>query len=146
MYSKEDFVEILQQELRNIGIDMSKEKGWTIFKTCIDSVVIGCLRDADNVISLGGIGRFEIVKAAPRLTKIGVVDFVPKLRFRPSSKIEDRLMTEMGQVPDPEKLKIRREELEKEGVQISNLPPRAKKEVVKGDDSTTDSDEFDDFG
>jgi len=128
MFSKEDFTEILQESFKGVGLETSKEKGWVIFKTCMDAVVSGCLKDKENTISLGGVGKFEIIKAAPRLTKVGVVDFVPKLRFRPSSKIDERLMAEMGQTPDPGKMKARREALEKEGKVVSNLPPRKKAE------------------
>lgn len=126
MYSKEDFTEILQKTLEGIELKTSKEKAWIVFKACIDAVVTGCLKDKDNVISLGGVGKFEIIKASPRLTKVGVVDFVPKLRFRPSSKIDERILAEMGQVPDPAKLALRRAALEKEGKIVSNLPVREK--------------------
>jgi len=129
MKTKEDFVEILKEALESAGVSLSKDKTWKVFKVAVNSIVEAALTDEkDNALVLSGIGRFEIIKASPRQSKIGVVDFVPKIRWRASSRVDELLQTRMGQVPDPEKLKASKEALAAAAVAagrpVSNLPPR----------------------
>lgn len=128
MASKEDLQEVLSTKFGELGVKVSKENAWKLFKAGIEAAVETCIKDKELACSLSGVGRFEIMKAKPRGTKVGVVEFIPRLRFRPSSRINEFLETQMGQVPDPTKRAAVRADLEKAGKLKTNLPPRAKKE------------------
>lgn len=127
MITKEGFAETLQTVLNQHNVKTSKERAWKIFKSIIFSIADSVVVDDDNKISLSGIGNFELLKATPRGTKEGVVDYVPRLRYRPSSKINTMLEEATDQVPDPEKVAKKRAELEKAGKLTTNLPNRGAK-------------------
>lgn len=129
MKTKEAFVEELQKIMNENGIKCSKETAWKVYKGMVGNIVAMVTADEDNKISLAGIGNYELIKSTPRGTKEGVVEFVPRLRWRPSSKINTLLEELTGQVPDPEKVAAKRAELEKAGKLHNNLPPREKKDT-----------------
>jgi len=124
MITKDAFAESLQAVLTEQGVKCSKEKAWLTFKGFVKVIVDGVIEDPDDKISLAGIGSFEMLRAAARSSKIGLVDFVPKLRWRTSSKIDAYMEEATGQVPDPEKRQALKEKLRAEGKITSNLPPR----------------------
>ena len=101
--SKEDVQEVLQAKFQEIGVKVSKETAWKGFKACIDAVVDTCLKDDKNTVSLSGVGKFEILRVVPRQSKVGVVEFIPRLRFRPSTRINEFIEEAMGQKPDADK-------------------------------------------
>lgn len=115
MASKEDLVENLVPELEAIGIKVSKANAWNAFKACMNAAVATTLADEGNALSLSGVGKFEVLKAQPRSSKIGLVEFVPRLRFRPSVRITERIEEAMGQVPDEKKMAAAKEKLRAEG-------------------------------
>ena len=122
MIKKELFSERMQAVLKENRIGISKENSWQLFKSVIEMMVDSCLEDDDNKIVLAGIGKFEIVKSAARGTKKSVVDFVPRLRWWGSKRINEYLELAFDQVPDPELRAIKREQLEKIGKFKINLP------------------------
>lgn len=130
MITKEGFVEALVIVCEGQNIKLSKDKTWKLFKGFVNSIVDQVAKDADNKISLSGIGNFEMIKASPRGTKVGVVDFVPRMRWRASTRINALLEEMTDQVPDPDKVAAKRAELEKAGKLTSNLPPRDSKKAA----------------
>lgn len=84
----------------------------------------------------------------PRSTKVGVVDFVPRIKWRPSSAINDLLEEKTGQVPNPNLRAKKRAELEAEGKLTNNLPdkeetPEQKEPEKEETPPTEELDEFD---
>lgn len=124
MITKDAFAESLQAQMNEHGYKTSKEKSWKLFKAFVKVIVDGVVEDPDNKISLAGIGNFEMLKAAARSSKKGLVDFVPRLRWRTSSKVDAYLEEATGQVPDPEKREALKAKMRKDGTLTSNLPPR----------------------
>lgn len=96
---------IIQQKL---GVKVSKEKAWELFKAMVHGTVELCLNLDDNSISLSGVGTFEILKTKPRGSKAGLDkdgkpiegaeawDFVPRFRFFPSTAINNLLEQHYG--------------------------------------------------
>lgn len=126
--SKEDVQELLQKRFEAVGAAVSKENAWKLFKEAIHGIVDLCLEDQDNAVSLSGIGKFEILKVAPRQSKVGVVEYIPRLRFRPSTRINEYLEEKMGQVPDVKKMEAVKAKLMAAGKLRHNLPPRPAKD------------------
>lgn len=127
MASKEDLQEVLVAKFAELGVKVSKENAWKVYKAGQDAIIETCLKDKEMACSLSGIGRFEIMKAKPRKSKVGVVEFIPRLRFRPSSRVNEALEQALGQVPDPAKIEAVKAKLKSEGKLTSNLPPRVPK-------------------
>lgn len=127
MASKEDLQEVLVGKFNELGVKVSKENAWKLYKAGQEAIVETCLKDKELACSLSGIGRFEIMKAKPRKSKVGVVEFIPRLRYRPSSRVNEQLEAAMGQVPDPKKIEAVKAVLKAEGKLKTNLPPRPPK-------------------
>jgi len=130
--TKEDLQEKLVARYEAVGIKMSKEMAWKAFREGIYAVADTLLSNPEDNLALSGVGRFEILKAAPRKSKIGLVEYIPRLRFRTSTRINAFLETSMGQVPDPAKLEAAKAKIRAEGG-VPNFGPRvakAKPDVV----------------
>ena len=87
----EGFKETLQGYFNEqFGIKISKEAAWKAFKGLI-ALVVGDVISKGR-LSLSGVGVFEIQKCGPRKSRIGKFNYVPKFRFRPSTKIDTHLI------------------------------------------------------
>lgn len=128
MITKEKFVEALVDVYVENGVNISRDKLWKLFKATVHSIVDQVIDDEDSRIALSGIGVFEMIRANPRCSKVGVVDYVPRLRYRPSTSINTIMEIKTDQVPDPDKMAKVRAQLEKDGKLVCNLPPRKAKE------------------
>lgn len=91
---------IIFQEL---GVKVSKDKAWNLFKAVILGTVEFTLKDADNKLPLAGVGTFEVLKTKPRGSKAGLDEegnpkegakvwpFVPRMRCYFSSVVDKML-------------------------------------------------------
>lgn len=91
---------IVAQEL---GVKVSKDKAWNLFKAVINGTVQFVLKLDDQKMPLAGVGTFEVLKTKPRGTKAGldengnaipgakVWEFVPRMRLYFSSVVDKQL-------------------------------------------------------
>lgn len=113
MLTKKDLVPAIQDQFSNIlGIKISKEKAWDLFKASLDipfdtilanyvaqgspELVKGETVDS-LVLSLAGVGRFEIITASARKSKHDagyIVD--PRARIYLSTAIQNHVYESLG--------------------------------------------------
>lgn len=92
----EGFKETLQAYFNDeFETKISKEKAWKVFKGLIALIVGNVIKKGR--LSLSGVGVFEVQKCGARKSRVGKFLYVPKFRFRPSSKIDDHLMKQFSQ-------------------------------------------------
>ena len=86
----EEYKALVQKVILEVlGIKVSKAKAWEFYKTLIYKTVTDV---ADNGrIPISGVNTWEIQNCGARKGKIDTHNFVPKFRFRASSKIDDYL-------------------------------------------------------
>lgn len=89
---------IVYQEL---GIKVSRDKAWSLFKSIIHGTVEHVLHIEDKKMPLAGVGTFQVLETKPRGSKAGFDKdgnpiegaeswpCVPRFRFYPSSVIDN---------------------------------------------------------
>lgn len=112
MARKDDVMKKLQPRINEImGKTISIENCWILTQAVVAGIVDCCLddlvtkRDEGNPgrFSIPALGRMEIFKAKPRKSKIGQVEFVPKVKFRSSDILENKIALALGvQMPPKE--------------------------------------------
>lgn len=102
---KEHIQKIIFQEL---GVKVSKDKAWGLFKAMIHGTTEFVLNDEDKKLPLAGVGTFQVLETKPRGSKAGLDEegnpvegakvwpCVPRFRFYPSSVIDNLLEQEYG--------------------------------------------------
>lgn len=95
---KQHIQKIIYQEL---GIKVSRDKAWSLFKAIIHGTVQHVLKLEDKKLPLAGVGTWEVLETKPRGSKAGldkegnVIEgaeawpCVPRFRFYPSSVIDN---------------------------------------------------------
>lgn len=94
----------LQKIIYNqLGVKVSKDKAWGLFKDIIAGTVEFTLKQEDKKLPLAGVGTFEIMETKPRGSKAGLDKegnpiegaeawpCVPRFKFYPSS-ITDKIV------------------------------------------------------
>lgn len=96
---------IVYQEL---GIKVSKDKAWSLFKAIIHGTVEHIIHIQDKKLSLSGVGTFQVLETKPRGSKAGLDEngkavegaevwpCVPRFRFYPSSVIDNLVEKSYG--------------------------------------------------
>lgn len=140
---KQHIQRIIYQKL---GVKVSKDKAWDLFKAMIHGTVEHVIHLDDKKLSLSGVGSFEILETSPRGSKAGldkdnnpiegaeVWSCVPRFRFYPSSTIHARVEKSYG-LGNHDDLKEQHYGL------YSEEEPEGKKEPAKKDAKKVDKPE-----
>lgn len=90
-----------------LGIKVSKETAWNLFKDLIFGTEQFVVSQDDKRLPLSGVGTFEVIKAGARGAKkeAGAL-YTPKFRFYPSTTIDTQMCALMGQADIPEDTKF----------------------------------------
>lgn len=93
---------------QNLGVKVSKEKAWQLFKAVIMGTVELTFNVEGKQIPLSGVGTFEVLETKPRGSKAGLDEngnpidgakpwpYVPRFRFYPSSNIDNLMEQKCG--------------------------------------------------
>lgn len=140
MLSKKDFVPVLQENISNIlGVKVSKEKAWEVFKSIIPSAFDTIVENYkahgspklergktcnELVLSLAGVGRFEIITAGTKKSKAEAgYDVDPRARVYVSSAIQNKIYADLGydfEVGVPVKTENPEEQAEPETAEVDD--------------------------
>lgn len=90
---KQHIQAIIKQQL---GVKVSKQAAWDLFKAIIHGMVQFTLNDEKQEVPLAGVGTFKVLQTKPRKSKVGKMEYVPKFRFYPSSVIDKLLEQSAG--------------------------------------------------
>lgn len=72
-----------------LGVKVSKQKAWEMYKTLIYKTVTDVVENGR--IPISGVNTWEVQQCGARKSKAESHNFVPKFRFRTSSKIDEFL-------------------------------------------------------
>jgi len=81
------FKEHIQQTLAASGIEVNRNLAWQIYKDVIYATCAFTLKDSEKRLPLSGVGTFTIRESVPRKGKADEYNYVPRLKFKPSSRI-----------------------------------------------------------
>lgn len=101
---KEHIQKIIEDSL---GVKVSKVKAYELFKDIFYGIIDFVIEDSENNVSLIGLGKFQIYKSVPKMSKAGLDkngnptgekawDFVPRFKFRESAKVAEQLAKHYG--------------------------------------------------
>jgi hypothetical protein len=112
MLTKKDVLPIFQEIYGEIlGAKISKEKAWSLFKATMQEPFVALIENYKNagsptlvrgetcdelVMSLAGVGRFEIITAGSRKANAETVDVDPRARLYVSSSIQNLIYEKLG--------------------------------------------------
>lgn len=101
--SKTDAYKVHIQKIifQELGVKVSRDKAWSLFKAIIHGTVEHVLHIEDKKLPLAGVGTFEVLETKPRGSKAGLDKdgnaiegveawpCVPRFRFYPSSVVDN---------------------------------------------------------
>lgn len=157
--SKTDAYKVHLQKIifQELGVKVSRDKAWSLFKGVIHGTVEHVLHIDDKKLPLAGVGTFEILETKPRGSKAGldkdgnVIEgaeawpCVPRFRFYPSSVVDNLVEHSYGlgdHEIDEKHYGIYKEDIT-DAVETPKKVATEKKEEVKSEEPAAEVDEFD---